>query len=176
MPFSNGFCSHPAATLHAGRIIIIQTASQVAEALRPLAGNLAYLLFAAGIIGKGLLAVSVLASSSAYAVAEMVGLKEGGRQKARPSYGFLRGDCHIHAGRHVPRLARDQSDYSPLLYNRVERPGCATADGADQNDPNRTDFMGWFVNSGTSNILGWMNALIVALAGVALIINLATGQ
>jgi Mn2+/Fe2+ NRAMP family transporter len=54
-----------AATLHAGGITKIQT---IAEALRPLAGDFAYLLFAAGIIGTGLLAIPVLAGSSAYAV------------------------------------------------------------------------------------------------------------
>ncbi len=66
-----------AATLHAGGITTIQTASQAAEALRPLAGDLSYLLFAAGIIGTGSLAVPVLAGASAYAVAETAGLKEG---------------------------------------------------------------------------------------------------
>ena len=44
----------------------IDTASQAAEALRPVAGDLAYLLFAAGIIGTGLLAVPVLEGASAY--------------------------------------------------------------------------------------------------------------
>jgi len=48
-----------AATLHASGITKIETASQAAEALRPVAGNLAYLLFAAGIIGTGLLAVPI---------------------------------------------------------------------------------------------------------------------
>ena len=57
-----------AATLHAGGITKIQTAAEAAEALRPLAGDFAYLLFAAGIIGTGLLAIPVLAGSSAYAV------------------------------------------------------------------------------------------------------------
>jgi NRAMP (natural resistance-associated macrophage protein)-like metal ion transporter len=62
-----------AATLHANGITNIQTASQAAEALRPLAGDLTFFLFAAGIIGTGLLAVPVLAGSAAYAVAETFG-------------------------------------------------------------------------------------------------------
>ena len=62
-----------AATLHANGITNIQTASQAAEALRPLAGNLTFFLFSAGIIGTGLLAVPVLAGSAAYAVAETFG-------------------------------------------------------------------------------------------------------
>ncbi|MGD1069143.1 MAG: Nramp family divalent metal transporter [Bryobacteraceae bacterium] len=59
-----------AATLHAHGLTNIQTAKDAAEALRPLAGNGAYLLFTLGIIGTGMLAVPVLAGSSAYAVAE----------------------------------------------------------------------------------------------------------
>ena len=59
-----------AATLHAAGAGGIQSAAQAAEALRPLAGPLAFVLFAAGIIGTGLLAVPVLAGSAAYAVAE----------------------------------------------------------------------------------------------------------
>jgi len=59
-----------AATLHAAGVTEIQSAAQAAEALRPLAGEFAFLLFAAGIIGTGLLAVPVLAGSAAYAVAE----------------------------------------------------------------------------------------------------------
>lgn len=59
-----------AATLHAHGQTNIQTAREAAEALRPLAGSGAYLLFTLGIIGTGILAVPVLAGSAAYAVAE----------------------------------------------------------------------------------------------------------
>jgi NRAMP (natural resistance-associated macrophage protein)-like metal ion transporter len=59
-----------AAVFHANGITNIQTTSQAAEALRPVAGRFAYLLFGLGIIGTGLLAVPVLAGSSAYAVGE----------------------------------------------------------------------------------------------------------
>jgi Mn2+/Fe2+ NRAMP family transporter len=58
-------------TLHAQGKTDIQTAAQAAEALRPVAGPFAFLLFALGIIGTGLLAVPVLAGSAAYAVGEM---------------------------------------------------------------------------------------------------------
>ena len=74
MIFSNliAFCIMltTAVTLHAAGITDIQTTAQAAEALRPLAGEFAFFLFAAGIIGTGLLAVPVLAGSAAYAVAE----------------------------------------------------------------------------------------------------------
>jgi NRAMP (natural resistance-associated macrophage protein)-like metal ion transporter len=59
-----------AATLHAAGTTQIESAAQAAEALRPLAGDFAFLLFAAGIVGTGLLAVPILAGSAAYAVAE----------------------------------------------------------------------------------------------------------
>lgn len=62
-----------AATLNAAGITDIQTSAQAAEALRPLAGDLTFLLFSLGIIGTGMLAVPVLAGSAAYAVAEAVG-------------------------------------------------------------------------------------------------------
>ena len=59
-----------AATLHQAGITNIQTSSQAAEALRPLAGDFAFLLFSLGIVGTGLLAIPVLAGSAAYAVTE----------------------------------------------------------------------------------------------------------
>ena len=62
-----------AATLHASGVTDIATSSQAAEALRPIAGQFAFAMFAIGIIGTGLLAVPVLAGSAAYAVAEMAG-------------------------------------------------------------------------------------------------------
>jgi NRAMP (natural resistance-associated macrophage protein)-like metal ion transporter len=62
-----------AATLNANGIDDIATSQQAAEALRPLAGQFAFAMFAVGIIGTGLLAVPVLAGSAAYAVTEMAG-------------------------------------------------------------------------------------------------------
>jgi len=66
-----------AATLYAAGIHEVRTASQAAEALRPLAGEAAFLLFSLGIIGTGMLAVPVLAGSAAYAVAETFEWKSG---------------------------------------------------------------------------------------------------
>jgi NRAMP (natural resistance-associated macrophage protein)-like metal ion transporter len=66
-----------AATLHAHGQINIQTATEAARALEPLAGRFAYILFAAGIIGTGLLAVPILAGSAAYAVGEMMHWRVG---------------------------------------------------------------------------------------------------
>ncbi|WP_404480551.1 NRAMP family divalent metal transporter [Novosphingobium sp. BL-52-GroH] len=71
-----------AATLHASGVRDITTSSQAAEALRPIAGQFAFAMFALGIIGTGLLAVPVLAGSAAYAVTEMTG--RAGSLDAKP--------------------------------------------------------------------------------------------
>ena len=77
-----------AATLNAHGITNIDTASQAAEALRPIAGELTFILFAAGIIGTGLLAVPILAGSAAYAVAEAFGLRGSLELPANRALGF----------------------------------------------------------------------------------------
>jgi NRAMP (natural resistance-associated macrophage protein)-like metal ion transporter len=77
-----------AATLHAHGITQVTSAAQAAEALRPIAGNLAFFLFALGIIGTGLLAVPVLAGSAAYAVSETFGWVEGLDRKPREAKAF----------------------------------------------------------------------------------------
>ena len=66
-----------AATLHKAGITDIQSSAQAAEALRPLAGDFAFLLFSLGIIGTGMLAVPVLAGSAAYAVVESFDWRSG---------------------------------------------------------------------------------------------------
>jgi Mn2+/Fe2+ NRAMP family transporter len=66
----------------------IQTASQAADALKPFAGNSAYLLFALGIIGTGLLAIPVLAASASYAVAESFSWREGLNRNLKQAYAF----------------------------------------------------------------------------------------
>lgn len=81
-----------AATLHANGIRDIETSAQAAEALRPIAGDFAFALFALGIIGTGLLAVPVLAGSAAYAVTEMFGTAgslDDKPTKARLFYGTI---------------------------------------------------------------------------------------
>jgi NRAMP (natural resistance-associated macrophage protein)-like metal ion transporter len=81
-----------ATTLHAHGKTEIQTAADAAEALRPLAGNFAFLLFTLGIVGTGMLAIPVLAGSAAYAVSEMMHWRTGLDLKlgeARRFYGVL---------------------------------------------------------------------------------------
>jgi NRAMP (natural resistance-associated macrophage protein)-like metal ion transporter len=77
-----------AATLSANGITHIETASQAAEALRPIAGNLTFAFFATGIIGTGLLAVPVLAGSAAYAVADSFDINGSLELPANRALGF----------------------------------------------------------------------------------------
>lgn len=76
------------ATLSLNQTGSIKTASDAALALRPLAGDYAFLLFAIGIIGTGLLALPILAGSASYAVSEALGWKSGLNKKFQSAYGF----------------------------------------------------------------------------------------
>jgi NRAMP (natural resistance-associated macrophage protein)-like metal ion transporter len=164
-----------AATLHANGITNIGTASQAAEALRPVAGNLAYLLFAAGIIGTGLLAVPILAGSSAYAVAETTGLKAGLSKKSGLAPGFyvvIAASTLI--GMLISWLGIDpiKALYYAAALNGLAAPPLMALVILIANNKN---IMGKFVNKRISNIAGWMIVLIMAIAGILLIIDLLKG-
>ena len=92
MVFSNGIAFFvivtTAAVLNSAGITNIVSATQAAEALRPLAGNLTFFLFALGIIGTGMLAIPVLAGSAAYAVAETFSWHATLEGKAPEAVGF----------------------------------------------------------------------------------------
>ncbi|HME38071.1 MAG TPA: Nramp family divalent metal transporter [Steroidobacteraceae bacterium] len=77
-----------AATLHVSGITDIQTSAQAAEALRPLGGQITFLLFTLGIIGTGMLAVPVLAGSAAYAVTESFDWQSGLDMKVHEAFEF----------------------------------------------------------------------------------------
>jgi NRAMP (natural resistance-associated macrophage protein)-like metal ion transporter len=77
-----------AVTLNQHGITNIQTSSQAAEALRPVAGEFAFLIFALGIIGTGMLAVPILAGSAAYAVSDVFGWRSGLSRGLREARGF----------------------------------------------------------------------------------------
>ena len=96
MGFSNfvAFCIilTTAVTLHASGITDIETSAQAAEALRPIAGELAFLVFSLGVVGAGLLALPVLAGSAAYAIGEVRGWRIGLERRpgdAKAFYGVI---------------------------------------------------------------------------------------
>lgn len=92
MAFSNlialAIITATAATLHVQGISQINTATDAAQALRPVAGNFAFALFAVGIIGTGLLAVPVLAGSAGFAVSNARGWRCGLEHKVKDAPGF----------------------------------------------------------------------------------------
>jgi NRAMP (natural resistance-associated macrophage protein)-like metal ion transporter len=77
-----------ASVLFSRGITNINSAAQAAEALRPFAGAASYWLFAIGILGMGLLAIPVLAGSSAYAISESMGKRQGLNNKLKQGYAF----------------------------------------------------------------------------------------
>lgn len=77
-----------AATLHKNGIFDIETPQQAALALKPLVGNFAYLLFSVGVIGIGLQSIPVMAGSTAYALSDALGIKEGLSKKFSRAKGF----------------------------------------------------------------------------------------
>ena len=128
----------------------------------------------AGIIGTGLLAVPVLAGASAYAVAETVGLKEGLGKKLGSAPGFYA----VIAISTLVGMSLDWLGINPMkaLYYTAALNGLTAPPRMALviMIANKKDVMGQFVNSRASNILGWTITLIMALAGVALIVNLGT--
>jgi NRAMP (natural resistance-associated macrophage protein)-like metal ion transporter len=93
MLYSNGVAFFimlsTAAVLHRAGVREVRTAAEAAAALRPLAGDAAGLLFALGVVGTGLLGVPVLAGSSAYAVSELLGWREGIGERPGTAPGFF---------------------------------------------------------------------------------------
>jgi len=164
-----------AATLHANGITNIETASQAAEALRPLAGNLAYLLFATGIIGTGLLAVPILAGSSAYAVAETTGLKAGLSKKAGRApgfYGVIAASTLIGMSINLLGINPIKALYYAAALNGIAAPALMVLVILIANNK---DIMGKFVNKRISNIAGWVIVLVMAIAAILFIIDSLKG-
>ena len=161
-----------ASTLYASGIHNINTADQVAEALRPLAGDFAYLLFAAGIIGTGLLSVPILAGSASYALAEALGWREGLYRKFRQAHGFY-GAITIATlvgllvnFLHIPPF---KMLYYTAVLNGIAAPPLLIIILLVSNNKK---IMGGRTNSLLSNTLGTLIAVIMSLAALALLFNL----
>jgi len=164
-----------AATLNANGITNITTASQAAEALRPLAGNLTYLLFSTGIIGTGLLAIPVLAGSSAYAIAETTNLKEGLNKKfgrAPGFYGVIVASTLV--GMLISWVGIDpiKALYYAAALNGLVAPPLMFLIILIANNKS---IMGKYVNKRISRIIGWIIVLVMSVAGILLIIDLLKG-
>ncbi len=161
-----------AATLFANGITNINSAADAAEALRPLAGDASYLLFALGIIGTGLLAVPVLAGAASYAVAESFGWKQGLFHKLKEAsafYGIL--IIAMIAGLMMNFIGLDP--IKALIYSAVANGLVApivliTIVKLSSNKK----VMGDYTNSKFTTIIGWLIVTVMIVAGVAAIVSL----
>lgn len=161
-----------AATLHANGITSIETADQAALALRPLAGDLAYLLFAVGIIATGLLAVPVLAGSASYAISEVFGWKEGlyrSFHQARAFYLVIICATLVGLVVNVIGIPPFTMLYYTAVLNGIAAPPLIVLILLVANN---RKIMGKHVNSWVSNLLGWAIALIMGTAGISLVASL----
>jgi Mn2+/Fe2+ NRAMP family transporter len=147
----------------------ITSAAQAAEALRPLAGDAAALLLAVGLIGSGFLAVPVLSGSSAYAVAETFGWKEGLSRRARDARGFY---AVIIVGTAVGMLLNflNVNPINALFWTAVLNgflaPPLLVLVMLVAND---RGVMGTRTNGRLLNVLGWGTTLVMFAAAIGLV-------
>lgn len=158
--------------LFRGGITNINTVQDAASALKPLAGNSAYLLFAIGVIGTGLLAIPVLAGSVSYMLAETFGWKEGLNTKWRESKGFyLILAISIIIGFGINLFGIDP--IKALIFTAIAYGVTAPILIAIiMHICNNKKIMGEFTNKPLSNILGWITLLVMTVAAVALFVTM----
>ncbi|QWE20169.1 NRAMP family divalent metal transporter [Polynucleobacter sp. AP-Kolm-20A-A1] len=157
-----------AVTLYVAGIRDINTAAQAASALRPLAGDFAFLLFALGILGVGLMGVPVLAGSAAYALSEVFGWRSSLEDSAAQASKFY----SIIAVSVLGALAIQYSPISPmkaLFWSAVINGVVAVPLMiAIMLLSSKSTVMGSFVASKTMKLLGWLATAIMALAALSL--------
>jgi len=162
--------------LFKGGIHKIDTVEQAAQALKPLAGRAAYLLFATGVIGTGLLAIPVLSGSLSYIVTESFGWKEGldkKFQKAKAFYiiiaiSLILGLSMIYFGISPIKALI----YSAILYGLTAPVLIAII----LHISNNKKIMGKNINGRISNILGFAALSLMTADGIMLIYMLLKGK
>jgi NRAMP (natural resistance-associated macrophage protein)-like metal ion transporter len=161
-----------AATLHRQGITQIGTAAEAAQALRPIAGQLAFLFFALGIIGTGLLAVPVLAGSAAFAITEIRGWRGGLEYKPRQAARFYA----IIVAATAAGLVLDWANVNPIraLFWSAVLNGVTAAPlmAAMMIIASRRSVMGEFVCSRSLSIFGWLATAVMAAATLLLFASL----
>ncbi|HVX24221.1 MAG TPA: Nramp family divalent metal transporter [Candidatus Saccharimonadales bacterium] len=158
--------------LYTHHVTNIQSAAQAAEALRPFAGNATYFLFAAGIIGTGLLAIPVLAGASSYTLSESFRWKEGLYRQLRQAHAFY-GVIIISMliGLGINFLGIDPIKaliYAAFVNGLVAPIILALIVIISSNHK----VMGRWTNKRSTTALGWGITGIMALAGIAGLISL----
>ena len=160
-----------AVTLHAHGITDIQTSAQAAQALRPLAGEFAFALFTAGIVGTGLLAVPILAGSAAYAVAEAFGWRIGlGLQllQARGFYLILTIATLLGVALNFTPVDPIKALFWSAVINGVISVPIMVVMMLMAARP---DVMGRFVVTRRLRIIGWLSTAVMALAVLAMLVT-----
>jgi Mn2+/Fe2+ NRAMP family transporter len=157
-----------AATLHQAGVSRIESSAQAAEALKPIAGELAFLLFALGIIGTGLLSVPVLAGSAAYAVGEAAHWKVGLNRKpaeARGFYGAIAAATLLGMALNILQISPIAALYWSAVINGIVAVPVIAAMMLMTADHR---VMGDFKISGPLRTLGWATAAAMGLAVLAM--------
>lgn len=150
----------------------VSTAHEAAEALRPFAGDFAFLLFAAGIIGTGLLAVPVLSGSASYAIAESFNWKAGLYLKMRKAHGFYSViTLATLVGLSINFLGIDPFKmlYYTAVINGLIAPILLVMIMLIANNK---EIMRGRVNSRSQNFLGLTTIIVMSAAGLFLIYDL----
>ena len=165
-----------ASTLFRSGINDIDSASKAAQALRPIAGRFASVLFAAGIVGTGLLAVPILAGSSAYAIAETLRWREGLYLKLRQAWGFygvIAFSTILGAAMNFVGINPIKALYYTAVINGLVAPPLLWLIMLIGNN---RKIMEDKVNGRMSNILGWFTTIAMTTAAVALLWSVRSGQ
>ena len=158
-----------AATLHASGKTDIQTTAQAAEALRPIAGDTAFVMFALGIIGTGMLALPVLAGSAAYAVASYFHLHKGldlPPAQGRAFYGILAAAMAIGVGISLSGINPISALYWSAVINAVISVPVMVAVMIAASSPK---VMGRMVLPLRWKTLGWLATAAMGAASLALL-------
>jgi len=164
-----------AATLYPAGVRDVATAREAAEALRPLAGDRATVLFAVGLIGTGLLAIPVLAGSGAYAVAEVFDWREGLEQRptAAPQfYTVIALATAIGMAIALSGIGAIRALFIAAVVNGVISPVLLAAIVLVSNDER---VLGRHRSGPVSNALGIATVVIMAAASVAMAVTFVLG-
>ncbi len=159
------------ATLHVTGQTSIQSATDAAQALRPLAGNFATVLFAIGLIGAGLLAVPVLTGSAAYAVAETFGWRSGLDEKPRRAkkfYGIIALSTLVGVGIDFLGINPITALFWTAVINGVVAPPLLVVVMLIANNKKA---MGTHTNGIFTNIFGWLATAIMFAAAIGMFVT-----
>ncbi len=148
----------------------IATAQDAAEALRPLAGNFAYILFAVGMIGTGMLAIPVLAGASAYVAAEMLHFRAGLNEKPKRAprfYAILAAGVIIGVLMNIVGIDPIKALFWSAVLNGV---AAVPLVYAIVHLANRPEIMGRWKSSLLANFWGWATFVLMGAAAVMMFV------